>query len=202
MTTHVVNPHSLDKGVLLRLVHGEPLVRWDGDKTEYRTTWGRINVTASDEYFLPKGRFDDELWVDANDDVWRRKVMATAYPCEPGFEHLVGRNGEGVTLCWYCAQPSSSLEPTEFFVLVSAEGFPADCPARPQQRAEVEEYAGELMRIGSVEARARSRAADAAAPTPGGAGGCMLSPMSIGLAVLLCLVVGVAGRIIFGLTFQ
>ena len=199
MTTRVLNPHSCDTGELLRIVHGEPVVRWDGDRTEYPTTWRRIDVVSSDDYLLPEGRFDEELWVSANDDVWRRRVMPTAYPCEPGFEHRIGtRQHDGAQVCWYCDQPETALEPVEFFVLVSAEGFPAD-GCRPQERAEVEAFAGELMRVGSVEARERAKASS---PTPGPGGGCFFNPMTVAVMVLACLVVGVAGRILFGLLFE
>jgi len=206
-----MHPKTLDEGVLVRLRHGEPVVRWDGDRTEYATGWRGVDVVASDDYLLPQGRFDDELWVDANDDVWRRKVIATAWPCEPGFEHHLGQAADGTERCWHCDQTAAALEPVEFFVLVSAEGFPAQAPAspmpagfptaRPQQRAEVEEYAGELMRVGSVEARARAREIDAVQPTAPG-GGCMINPFTVAVMVLLCLVVGTAGRILYGLVFQ
>jgi hypothetical protein len=204
MTTHILNPKTRNTGELVRLVNGEPRVRWDGDRTEYTCSWRGLEVTDSTDYLIPRGRFEHELWVSENGDVWRRKVIATAYPCEPGFEHLVGRRGDGVSLCWYCSQSSDTLEPTEFFVLVSAAGFPADpgvrrfradCTSRPQQRAEVEEYAGELMRVGSVESRARAQAL----PTPDGAG---CPGLLLGLLLLACGVVGVAGRILYGVAFE
>ena len=169
---------------MVRLDHGEPVVRWAFDKTTYRTTWRQIRVVHSDEYTVPPGGlFDWELWVDGNGDCWRRKVIASAWPCEEGQTHLVR---EDSPLCWHCGTDSSQWSDAEFFVLVSAEGFPADCPARPQTREEIQEFAGELLRVGSPEARARAFTQRASTPTPGG--GC---PMALAFYGLLALALAV-----------
>lgn len=164
MTTHVRNTHNDLRGTLVRLDHGEPVVRYFGDHTEYLPGWTHLELTSSAEYFLPAGRFEHELWVDGQGDCWRRKVVPSAWPCEPGFTHSAVK---GSPLCWFCGADSRDWVDVEFFVLVSAEGFPADCPARPQQRDEVEEWCGTLLRVGSPEARARAAGQLAAAPTPG-----------------------------------
>lgn len=141
----------------MRLIDGEPSVRWFGDQTEYRPSWDRVEVISSDEYSLPRGEFHHELWVDGNGDAWRRRVLENAWPCEPGMTHLVGARAlDESPLCWHCGADSREWASVEIFVLVSAEGFPADCPARPQSRGEIEEFAGDLLRVGSAEAHARS----------------------------------------------
>lgn len=170
MTTHVMDRRTNMRGVLVRLVNGDPSVRWFGDHTEYRPSWDRVAVISSDEYRLPRGEFHHELWVSANGDVWRRRVLQSAWPCEPGMAHQVRANAP---LCWHCGADSRDWEAVELFVLVAAQGFPADCAARtavmpsgprPQSRAEVEAFAGALLPVGSPEAHARS----VAAPDPNG----------------------------------
>lgn len=162
MTTHVMDNRTNMRGVLVRLVHGEPSVRWFGDHTEYRPSWDRLDVVSSDEYLLPRDGFQHELWVSANGDVWRRRVLQSAWPCEPGTHHSVRK---GAPLCEHCGADSRDWAAVELFVLVAAQGVPADHAARtalmpsgprPQSRAEVEEFAGELLPVGSPEAHARS----------------------------------------------
>lgn len=189
MTTHVMDRRTNMRGVLVRLVDGDPSVRWFGDQTEYRPSWDRVDVISSDEYLLPRGDFHAELWVSANGDVWRRKVIENAWPCEPGMTHLVGaRAADNAPLCWHCGADSREWASVEIFVLVSAEGFPADCPARPQSRAEIEEFAGALYRVGSTEAHERVRAV-VSAPTPGG--GCPMGMLVFGVAFLALALIGV-----------
>jgi hypothetical protein len=162
MTTHVMDNRTNMRGTLVRLVHGQPSVRWFGDQTEYRPSWDRVDVVSSDEYLLPRDGFQHELWVSANGDVWRRRVLESAWPCQPGMHHSVR---EGARLCEHCDADSHDWIAVELFVLVAAQGVPADHAARtalmpsgprPQSRADVEEFAGELLPVGSPEAHARS----------------------------------------------
>lgn len=179
MTTQVFNPRTQDSGQLVRLMNGEPVVTWFGDKTEYPTSWRQIVVVSSTDYILPKGKFETELWVDGNGDCWRRRVIESAWPCEPGMTHT---SRDDATLCWNCGEEAGVWASVEIFVLVSAEGFPADCPARPASREDVEAFAGTLLLVGSPEARARAHTLST--PTPGG--GC---PMALAFWVLIGLVV-------------
>lgn len=157
VTTRVHNSRNDQSGDLLRLVHGQPLVRYDGDRTEYLTTWRGLSVTSSDEYLLPEGDFHRGLLVDANGDVWRVRSSSTwgsRWPCEDGGEHFHGERG---TLCWNCSQVADTELRHEVVTLVAAEGYPAQS-ARPQTRAEVEEWTGgPLFPIGSPEALERAR---------------------------------------------
>lgn len=188
MTTHILNTHNDLRGTLVRLDHGEPVVRYFGDHTEYLPGWHQVEVTSSAEYLLPPGRFDDELYSDDSGDVWRRKVVPSAWPCEPGYQHSVT---DGSPLCWFCGADSRDWQDVEFFVLVSAEGFPADCPARPQTRSEVEEWCGPLLRVGGPEARARAAVQRAATPTPGEGCG-PIGYAVVTLSVLLVIVFALA----------
>lgn len=181
MTTHILNTANDLRGTLVRLDHGEPVVRYFGDHTEYLPGWRTLDVISSAEYSLTPGRFEDELWVDGVGDCWRRKVVPSAWPCEDGAAHAVAK---GSPLCWFCGADSRDWEDVEFFVLVSAEGYPADCPARPQLRDDVEEWCGALLLVGTPEALARSAGQRAAAPAPGE--GC--GPLGLAVVVLSALV--------------
>jgi hypothetical protein len=173
MTTTILNEHNHLRGRLVRLEYGEPVVTYFGDRTEYLPGWRDIEVTSSDEYLLPAGRFEADLWVDPQGDVWRRKAVSawgSPWPCEESTDAglrselpdglAAGHTFEGRgSLCWHCGQAADTELSYEIFTLVSAEGFPAES-ARPQQRAEVEEWTGgPLLRVGSVEARARAAGA-------------------------------------------
>lgn len=160
MTTHVMNRRTSDRGVLLRLDHGEPVVRWFGDHTEYPCGWRNVDVVSSTEYLLAEGRFEVELWVAANGDVWRRRV--TTFPCEPGVEHVTNRGD----LCWHCGVHVDALDDVEVFTLLSAQGFPAQT-SHPQTRAEIEEFAGVLLPVGSPEAHARAVGSTPTSDEPG-----------------------------------
>lgn len=193
MTTHVMDTRTNMRGTLVRLIDGEPSVRWYGDRTEYRPSWDRVAVLSSDEYRLPLGEnFQHELWVSENGDVWRRRVLQSAWPCESGMTHQVRVDAP---LCWHCGADSRDWASVELFVLISAQGFPADQAARtavtpsgprPQSRAEVEKFAGVLMLVGSPEAHARS----VAAPDPDGdAPGPWLRRSMVALSVLFVVLV-------------
>lgn len=188
MTTRILNQRNQQVGDLVRLFYGQPLVRYDGDHTVYRSGWSRIAVTSSDEYQLPDDGFARGLFVDPNGDVWRRTAVSTwgsPWPCQdPETSHFHGGRG---TLCWHCGQPADTeLFHDEVFTLVSAEGFPAES-ARSQTRAEVEEWtAGPLLPVGSAEARERATVARASQPTPGEGCG-----MRLGIGVMTALVLAV-----------
>lgn len=197
MTTHILNTNNDLRGTLVRLHHGEPVVRYFGDSTEYLPGWRHLEVTSSAEYLLPPGRFDDELFTDAVGDVWRRKARTEwgpLWPCQENQEHLF--NGKG-TRCWHCDQVADHELSYEVFTLVSAEGFPAES-ARPQTRSDVEEWTGgPLLRVGSPEARERAAGEVASSPTPGeGCGpiGYAFVVLSLMVAVL---VIVAAVRLIF-----
>ena len=197
MTTHVMDRRTNMRGVLVRLIDGEPSVRWFGDQTEYRPSWDRVEVISSDEYALPRGEFQHELWVDGNGDAWRRKVLENAWPCELGMTHLVGaRSLDDSPLCWHCGSDSREWASVEIFVLVSAEGFPADCPTHPQSRAEVEEFAGDLLRAGSPEAHAR--ATSLTEPTRDAPGCWMRGSVGVLSALVLLVVLLAVWRLAIG----
>lgn len=184
MTTRVFNPRTRNSGHLVRLAHGEPVVTWFGDKTEYPTSWRQLVVVSSDEYVVPDGKFETELWVDAMGDCWRRRVIESAWPCEEGRQHTSTPQGP---MCWYCGADAGLWESVEIFVQVSAEGHATGQPTDPRSREDVESAAGVLLLVGSPEARARAHTT-VSTSTPGG--GCPMALLVYGVALLALAVIG------------
>lgn len=184
MTTRVFNPRTQNSGNLVRLAHGEPVVQWFGDHIEYPTTWRQLVVVTSDEYVLPAGKFETELWVDALGDCWRRRVIESAWPCETGKRHVVDPQ---TCLCGNCGAEADLVELVEIFVQVSAEGHATGQLNDPSSREDVESAAGVLLLVGSPEARSRAHAVSST-PTPGG--GCPMALLVYGVALLALAMIG------------